>query len=75
MAFLPILKPREIAKALMRAGFYIHHQIGSHARLFHRIRRDLKVTIPMHNRDLPIDTLKRILKQADIEDGEFKKLL
>lgn len=75
MAFLPVLKSRELVAALLRAGFYIHHQVGSHARLFHRLRKDLRVTIPMHNRDIPIDTLKRILKQASIEGEELKKLL
>jgi len=62
-------------RALLRASFYVHHQSGSHARLLHYTRKDLRVTIPIHNRDLPIETLKRILKQADMDVETLKKLL
>ena len=62
-------------KALLRADFYINHQTGSHARLFHRYRKELRVTIPMHNKDLPVETLKRILVQADIDIDTLRKLL
>lgn len=72
---LPALKPKEVLQALLKAGFYIHHQTGSHARLFHRERADLRVTIPIHSKDLPMGTLHRILKQAGLTVEEFKKLL
>jgi predicted RNA binding protein YcfA (HicA-like mRNA interferase family) len=29
---LPVLKAQEVVRALLRGGFYIHHQAGSHAR-------------------------------------------
>ena len=32
---VPILKPREVLRALQKAGFEIHHQSGSHAQLKH----------------------------------------
>jgi predicted RNA binding protein YcfA (HicA-like mRNA interferase family) len=72
---LPVLKPKEVLSALLRAGFYVDHQTGSHARLFHRIRPELRVTIPMHNTDLPIGTLKSIIKRARLTTEEFLKLL
>ncbi|MFH1574290.1 MAG: type II toxin-antitoxin system HicA family toxin [Acidobacteriota bacterium] len=72
---LPVVKARECLKALQRAGFYIDHQTGSHARLFHRIRPELKVTIPIHNKDLPQGTLKSILRQAGLSVEEFLELL
>ena len=75
MATLPTLKGAEVLKALKRAGFYIHHQRGSHARLLNEQRRELRVTVPVHNKDLPERTLRRILKQADLTDEEFLKLL
>lgn len=75
MPELPSLKGYEVLQALKKAGFYIHRQKGSHARLFHRDRPDLKVTLPVHGRDMPQKTLRRILKQADLSDGEFLKLL
>ena len=75
MDFLPILKPRQVLRALLRAGFYIHHQTGSHIRLFHRTKSHLRVTIPIHSKDIPSATLFRILKQAEISKEEFLKLL
>lgn len=73
---LPILKPRQVIAALERAGFYIHHQRGSHARLLHRSRPDLRVTVPVHNKDVPLSLLKgRIPKQAQLTVEEFLKLL
>ena len=75
MAALPILKPKEVIRALQRAGFYINHQTGSHARLFHRTKSYLKITIPIHSKDIPQPTLSRILKQAEISKEEFLKLL
>lgn len=75
MASLPALKSLEVIQALKKGGFYVHRQKGSHARLFHKHRSDIKVTVPVHNRDLPEKTLRRILKQADLTEEAFLKLL
>ncbi len=75
MPRFPALKPKEVLRVLERAGFYIHHQQGSHARLFHRSRNDLRVTIPMYNKDLPIKTLRSIIRQAGLSAEEFLNLL
>ena len=72
---LPVVKAKECLKALQRAGFYIDHQTGSHARLFHRLDSTRKVTIPIHNKDLPAGTLKSILRQAGITLVDFVRLL
>jgi predicted RNA binding protein YcfA (HicA-like mRNA interferase family) len=50
---LPVVKAKECLQALQRAGFYIDHQTGSHARLFHKTDPARKVTIPIHNKDVP----------------------
>lgn len=71
----PVVKARDCLKALQRAGFYVDHQTGSHARLFHRTRPELKITIPFHNKDLPQGTLRSILRQADLSVEEFLGLL
>ncbi len=62
-------------RALLKGGFYIHHQRGSHARLFHETRSELKVTVPIHNKSLPEKTLRSILKQADLTEKELLLLL
>jgi len=72
---LPVLKAKGVVRALERAGFYIHHQTGSHARLLHRTKPDLRVTIPIHSKDIPPSLLRRILKQAGLSEGEFAELI
>lgn len=69
---LPVLKPKEVLRALLKAGFEIHHQSGSHAQLRHRAKTHLRVTVPRHDRfDLPLPVLKRILRQAEMTVDEF----
>jgi len=75
MAKLPIVRAEEVLKALLKVGFYIHHQTGSHVRLFHETKLDLNITIPIHSKDIPRGTLKRILKQAGLSTEEFLRLL
>jgi predicted RNA binding protein YcfA (HicA-like mRNA interferase family) len=72
---LPVLKAKEVVQALLRAGFYIHHQTGSHARLFHRRQPELRVTVPIHAKDIPHSLLKRILKQAALTEEEFARFI
>lgn len=72
---LPVLKPMEVVKALQRGGFYVHHQTGSHARLIHGTRPELRVTVPIHSKDVPRATFKRILQQAQLSLEEFLRLL
>ena len=75
MPTIPVIKPREVIRALQHGGFYIHRQTGSHARLIHGTRPEFKVTVPIHSRDMPKGTLRRILKQAGLTTEEFLRLL
>jgi predicted RNA binding protein YcfA (HicA-like mRNA interferase family) len=72
---LPVLKAKEVVRALERAGFYVHHQTASHARLLHRTKTDLRVTVPIHSKDIPPTLLHRILKQAGLREDEFGELI
>jgi len=75
-AGLPVLKPRLILRALLRAGFYVHHQSGSHAQLHHTSKPHLRVTVPRHDRfDLPRSVLRSILRQAELTVEAFLELL
>lgn len=71
----PLLRSREIIRALLRAGFYVHHQTGSHMRLLHRIHVERRVTVPVHSNDVPRPTLHRILEQAQLTLEEFSDFL
>ena len=49
---LPALKPREVLRALQRAGFFVHHTSGSHYILKHPDKPNLRVSVAYHNKDL-----------------------
>lgn len=72
---LPAAKPKEVLRALQRAGFFIHHISGSHYVLKHEGRSELRVTIPMHNKDLKRKTLSSIIEQAGLTAEQFLELL
>jgi predicted RNA binding protein YcfA (HicA-like mRNA interferase family) len=42
-----VLKSKEVVRALERAGFSVHHHNGSHARLIHASRPELRLTAPL----------------------------
>ncbi|OGN08645.1 MAG: hypothetical protein A3J46_03020 [Candidatus Yanofskybacteria bacterium RIFCSPHIGHO2_02_FULL_41_11] len=71
MPKLPALKPREVIKALEGAGFAFIRQKGSH-RIY--VKRNLGITVPYHNKDLKVGTLRHIIKQSGLEVREFLKL-
>jgi len=72
---LPVVKPKEVIRALERAGFYIHHSTGSHYILKHPENPDLRVTVAFHNRELKRKTLASIIEQAGYTVEEFTELL
>jgi predicted RNA binding protein YcfA (HicA-like mRNA interferase family) len=72
---LPILKPKQVVSGLKRAGFYKHHQTGSHLQLKHPDKPNLRVTVPIHAKTIKQAVLKSILKQANLTIEELSKLL
>lgn len=67
----PILKPREIIKAIESLGFVLTGQKGSHAKYSNGIKT---IIIPMHD-EVARYTLKAILEQGDLPLEDFLKLL
>ena len=65
-------KAREVRQKLLNAGFQIRRQSGSHLVLRHPDGRQTYVA--MHPGDIPQGTLRAILKQARIQEEEFKNL-
>jgi predicted RNA binding protein YcfA (HicA-like mRNA interferase family) len=72
---LPALKPKDVLRALQKAGFFVQHATGSHRYLKHPDKPQLRVTVPYHNRDLKRGTLHSIIKQSGIPLDEFLSLL
>jgi predicted RNA binding protein YcfA (HicA-like mRNA interferase family) len=72
---LPAAKPREVLRALRKAGFIVHHSSGSHYILKHPDRPHLRVTLPYRNKDLKRKTLASIIEQAGLTAEQFIELL
>jgi predicted RNA binding protein YcfA (HicA-like mRNA interferase family) len=72
---LPAAKPKEVLRALQRAGFFVHHVSGSHYVLKHEAQPQLRVTVPLHNKDLKRKTLSSIIQQSGLTTEQFLELL
>lgn len=72
---LPRVGCNTLIRVLKRAGFEEQRQRGSHLHL-KRMADGKRVTVPAHKgRDVPIGTLRAILRDADISIDEFRRLL
>jgi predicted RNA binding protein YcfA (HicA-like mRNA interferase family) len=63
---------REVLVKLLRGGFSVTRQSGSHKVLRHLDGRQTYVA--MHPGDIPEGTLRKILKQAGLTPDGFKNL-
>ncbi|MDO8452124.1 MAG: type II toxin-antitoxin system HicA family toxin [bacterium] len=71
---LPAVKPQNVIKALKRAGCRETHRKGSHR--FFRSSVGKTTVVPFHKgKDLNKGLLHSILKDLDISDQEFIRLL
>ena len=74
MTRLPECRPRDLARALERAGFSLLRTRGSH-RIYAHPDRDRPVPIPFHPGTLKRSLLRDIIKQAGLTVEEFLELL
>lgn len=74
MPKIPVVKPKEVIRALQKLGFVIDHVSGSHYVLYNNPKK-LRAVIPFHNKPLKRKTFMSILKQAELSIEELKKLL
>ena len=73
MSGLPRISGRECIRALLKVGFYIKRQEGSHIVL----RRDepfAQLVVPDHQ-ELDRGTLRAIIRQAGLSVDEFTRLV
>jgi predicted RNA binding protein YcfA (HicA-like mRNA interferase family) len=68
---LPSLTAKQVLRSLLNAGFFLHHQTGSHATLKRPDQPERRVTVPVHSGDLPRGTVMAIIKQAGMTVEEF----
>jgi predicted RNA binding protein YcfA (HicA-like mRNA interferase family) len=71
MPRLPRVTARRVLRALLKEGFYVHHQTGSHVNLRHSEKLHLHVVMPRHGGDLAPKTVKSILAQAELTLDQF----
>lgn len=70
MSIVPILTPKKLLMILLKAGFHIVRQKGSHVWLTNPITQK-STTIAIHTRDFSRKMIATILKQAGISIQEF----
>ena len=75
MPKLPVIKGKQLIRALKQLGFFEHRQRGtSHLIMVHTDGR--RASIPIHpGKDIPRGTLKGILKDLEISTEEFIQVL
>jgi predicted RNA binding protein YcfA (HicA-like mRNA interferase family) len=74
MSHFPAVTAKEVVKVLQKAGFYEHHQKGSH-KIFKRDFDQRRVVVPFHSgKIIPRKTLRSILLDAEINLEKFREL-
>lgn len=71
---LPVVRAHDFIKALLKTGFVVDRQKGSHVILRHE-EKSVRLTVPKHNKDLKRGLLAGLLRQAGISIDEFMRLL
>ncbi|MBI5036163.1 type II toxin-antitoxin system HicA family toxin [Candidatus Micrarchaeota archaeon] len=73
---LSIASGKEVLRLLLKQGFIIVRQRGSHVQLVKQlIDKTIRVTVPIHgSRDLPPSVMRSIIKQAGYTVDELVKL-
>lgn len=74
MTKLPQISGKRLIKALQKVGFNIISQRGSHIKL-RKIRPTKKTIIVPNHKIIRPGTLRNILKIAEIDKDDLKKLL
>ena len=65
------LQPRKIVRVLKRHGFVNRGGKGSHDNWEHPVT-NYNTTVSMHGKEIPVDTLKHIIRQSRIPRSEFE---
>jgi len=69
-----VFRPQEVEKKLYKVGFVLVGQKGSHRHYESPLKKG-KVTIAFHPGDLPGKDFRSILRQAQISEKEFRKII
>ena len=75
MSKLPTPSAREVIRALSGQGFQVVSQKGSHIKMKKIAPNDTRIVIIPDHPEIPVGTLKSIIRQAGMTEEEFIKLL
>jgi predicted RNA binding protein YcfA (HicA-like mRNA interferase family) len=67
---LPACTGLDVLRPLERGGFQVHRVDGSRHSLRHRGKPTLGVVVPVHRKDPPSGTARRIIKQSGLTEEE-----
>lgn len=70
----PVIKPKELIKALKKKNFVVDHVSGSHY-VMYNADKSLRAVTAFHNKPIKRKTIMSILKSANISVEELKELL
>ncbi len=74
MTKLPVLSAREVIKGLSTQGFQIVSQKGSHIKMKKQTLKETRVVIIPDYDEIPVGTLKSIIRQSGLTPEEFIRL-
>jgi predicted RNA binding protein YcfA (HicA-like mRNA interferase family) len=69
---IPVLTSKELERILLRIGFELFRQAGSH-RIY--VKDQYQVVVPFHNKDVKKGTINQIIKGTGLSLDEFKKFI
>lgn len=70
----PVIKPKELIKALKKKGFSVDHVSGSHYIMYNSDKTS-RATIAYHNKTIKRKVIMSILKSVNIAPEELRELL
>lgn len=74
MGNFPTVKPKDLIKFLELRGFVVSRSKGSHILLVRNFPSLLRVTVPVHSRELKRGTLQAIMKQAGLTKEDLQSI-
>ncbi len=66
------LKPREVEKILLDNGFKVNVSKSSHKQYFNP-KTKAHTTVSFHSKEIPVGTLRSIVRQSQLPDDLFRK--
>ncbi len=65
-------KPREVERILLKHGFIVNVSKSSH-RQYYNTETKAHTTVPFHSKDIPVGTLRSIIRQSQLSIRLFRK--